>query len=186
LAPAGQTLAPTDVEPESTDAEPEPADIAAEPEPPTALCPEGEVNCGGVCTDPAFDPLNCGGCGVNCGADPCVGGVCTPAQPQVLDCAAQGLTDCGGLCVDTATDPANCGACGVVCGPDSLCEFGVCVAPAPPEAPADVATAPEDEDVAAAAPEGGESTCLDAGSACDPASPGGCCSGVCNEDGTCA
>jgi hypothetical protein len=92
-------------------------------------CLEGSglTFCGEVfgCVDLLTDPANCGACGVSCGADPCVGGVCTPAQPAAVDCAAQGLTDCGGFCVNLTTDPLNCGACGTVCD-TGVCTGGAC------------------------------------------------------------
>jgi hypothetical protein len=61
--------------------------------PPAALAPEqiepeqivtcadqGLTDCAGVCVDTTSDSGHCGGCGIGCGADPCVAGVCTPAQ----------------------------------------------------------------------------------------------------------
>ncbi len=42
-------------------------------------CSGGATDCGGVCTNTAFDPMNCGGCGIVCnepGSECCFGGLC--------------------------------------------------------------------------------------------------------------
>lgn len=110
-----------------------------------------------------------------------------PDQELVTSCP-EGQIDCGGVCSDIAFDEYNCGSCGFVCGSDSICERSVCVQNAPPPA------APEEEVVTESVAEEVieeptleevAPTCVDIGGACDPASPGDCCSGVCNEDGTC-
>jgi hypothetical protein len=186
-----------------TPAQPEVLDCAA----------RGLTDCGGGCVDLAHDTRNCGRCGIGCAAgETCQAGACAAArpappgcaeadvygncvcvsrdqdgrcippdsdpgptanEPALVTCADQGLTDCGGVCIDTATDPANCGGCGVVCSPGILCDVGVCgAAPAPPAAEPVVAEEP--------------AACLAAGGACDPATPGLCCSGVCTGDGACA
>ena len=91
-------------------------------------CPQGQDDCGGVCTDLNTDAANCGLCGVACAAgETCQAGVCV-GQPAAaaLDCAGQGLTDCGGVCTDLNTDPANCGLCGFACAPGDRCEAGFC------------------------------------------------------------
>jgi hypothetical protein len=90
---------------------------------------QGLTNCGGVCTNLAADPYNCGTCGRGCGAgDACVDGAClAPAPSSDQVCAAQGLTNCGGVCTNTLGDSANCGACGNSCPLGGYCQGGVCV-----------------------------------------------------------
>jgi hypothetical protein len=161
---------------------------------PGETCPYGMSRCvstaGSFCAATNDDPNFCGDCYTRCAVgDVCQNADCvTPSTASSNDLAAQpivvaeepaaapeelpafscpeGQVDCGGICVDVSFDPLNCGACGVACGPDVLCDFGVC------------GSAPE--------PEVEATTCLAAGDACDTASPGACCSGVCNEDGACA
>ena len=105
-------------------------------------------------------------------------------EPESPAFACQdGLTDCGGVCADLSYDSANCGSCGFVCGSDSTCDLGTCIAAeAPAEAPPPDEIVSEEEP----APEEAAAACVDAGGACDPASPGACCSGTCNDDGSCA
>jgi hypothetical protein len=84
-------------------------------------CPIGEVNCGGICIDPATSALHCGatdGCGgtfgttgVNCQAmgEVCDGnGGCTPTCPGME-------VNCGGKCIDPGSNMQHCGATGA-CG----------------------------------------------------------------------
>lgn len=75
-----QTLAPTTDEPP---AEPQPDSVAPETVPASSSsCLEGQVDCGGVCTDLSSDPLNCGACGVTCAPDSsCDFGVCSGPAP---------------------------------------------------------------------------------------------------------
>ena len=133
--------------------------------------------CHTKCADTRTDPEHCGGCFHRCTNPPeCINGICAAApasanvatlveeEPPAFTCP-EGQIDCGGVCIDPSFDPFNCGGCGVICGSDVPCEFGVCGA-----APA----------------EGGETVCVATGDACDPASPDACCTGSCNEDGTCA
>ncbi len=76
--------------------------------------------CSGGCLDTLADPLNCGGCGLQCPA----GGVC-----QNGTCACQaGQLLCGEQCVDPTYDPGHCGGCGNECG-RGTCVEGVCQAP---------------------------------------------------------
>jgi hypothetical protein len=79
-------------------------------------------------------------------------------------------------------DPLNCGSCGFVCGSGSTCDFGVCGGDPAPAAAEEPVVAPEEPVVAPEEP----ADCLATGSACDPATPGVCCSGACNGDGACA
>ncbi len=178
-----QTLAAADPPADAAPAEsPDPQTLAPAD---ATTCAPGLVDCSGVCVDVASDPVNCGICGVTCGADPCIGGFCTPPAdvappieeaPLASDCASQGLTDCGGICVDLSFDSLNCGSCGVVCGSGLSCDLGVCggnlAPPPPPETEIDIVE------------EG--SACLPTGEVCDPALPNVCCSGTCSGDGTCA
>ena len=113
----------------------------------TLACGAGLTDCSGTCADLASDPSNCGICGISCGFDSCVGGMCVAADalvpaeapaeipadavleelpPLVADCSAQGLTDCGGVCIDTVADPFNCGGCGLVCAEGQTCNGGAC------------------------------------------------------------
>ncbi len=102
-----------------------------------------------------------------------------PAADAPAPACPNGQVECGGYCADLISDPYNCGNCGTVCGSDSVCASGLC---SPAEAQPDVA----DGGVVEPLPEGVAVACLDAGGSCDPASPGPCCSGVCNDDGACA
>jgi hypothetical protein len=62
--------------------------------------------CNDTCVDPKTDPRNCGGCGVSCGAQLCVNGVCAD------DCGE--LERCGAIC-RLPDDQLNCGGCGKQC-----------------------------------------------------------------------
>jgi hypothetical protein len=59
------------------------------------VCPAGQRACGGTCAEVALDPINCGACGVVCGAgEACQAGACT-------DCASacgDGQTCENGVC----------------------------------------------------------------------------------------
>jgi hypothetical protein len=81
-----QTLAPLD-EPQT---EPEPAGTEPVAEPSSPSCPDGQVDCSGVCTDLSIDPLNCGNCGIACGPGiSCDLGVCDePIAPEDGDLTA--------------------------------------------------------------------------------------------------
>jgi hypothetical protein len=60
-------------------------------------CGAGLANCGGICRDTTTDRLNCGGCGVTCGAGQiCSGSTCTLSCPG-------GTVACGGTCASTTT-----------------------------------------------------------------------------------
>jgi hypothetical protein len=75
------------------------------------------IICDHVCVDPAYDPMNCGGCGVVC-TGVCAGGKCAS------DCGALPL--CAGRCA-SMNDPYNCGGCGTLC--DGPCAQGTCQSP---------------------------------------------------------
>ena len=118
----------------------------------TCICPTGTVDCGGKCTHPDRDPLNCGGCGrpVPDGAHWCVGdaSTCRPgtdpceewdAGPYHVTCTnSASCTDFssdGSHCFEVATsilrrcylkDPST----GV--GPDGRCIGGKCTSLACP------------------------------------------------------
>ena len=81
-------------------------------------CGEGRGCCSGTCVDLQHDPKNCGHCGNDCGANPCLGGVC-------LTTCVGGLTLCNGECVDTLSDPRHCGRCNSSCSP-AVCDGGRC------------------------------------------------------------
>ncbi len=121
-------------------------------------CPDGQKPCGGRCTDPDVDPLNCGGCaGTDAGAgqaclpgEICSGGecsetcapgytTCTPdAGPDggfdasFLDAGEDaGLVYTGPYCANLLRDTNNCGACGEPCPPGQRCDgTGKCAADA--------------------------------------------------------
>lgn len=90
-----------------------------------SVCPEGQIECAGVCLDPTTDPENCGDCGTVC--DPgtaCMGGACfSTCGPDEAYCA--------GNCVDMASDVNNCGDCGFTCEPGELCVDGACALECP-------------------------------------------------------
>lgn len=82
-------------------------------------CPQMAC-CGGVCTDLAFDAVNCGACGLTCPP----GSFCDDGQ--CMSACEPPLVDCNGLCVDVASDPGNCGDCFAVCDAGAVCASGVC------------------------------------------------------------
>ena len=72
-----------------------------------------------MCGGSAFDPNNCGGCGIVCPTgQSCNAGVCGCPARFPNYCA----DDMGGFCTDQNTDNANCGACGNACQPGQLCQ----------------------------------------------------------------
>jgi hypothetical protein len=80
--------------------------------------------------DTQSDPLNCGGCGIQCGPDQ----ECRNEGngPQCIDtCEKSGLTQCQSGCRDLVGDPYNCGACGYSCpnpraNEATSCKKGLC------------------------------------------------------------
>lgn len=94
----------------------------------TSTCGGGLVDCGNTCAELSSDPNNCGGCGISCGPDECIGGQCTTIA--CVDDGASCSVDadcCSDFC---ATD----GACGCIpngdsttfCNLDSDCCSGSC------------------------------------------------------------
>ncbi len=85
-----------------------------------STCPSGSALCGGICTDVAYDPNNCGGCGMVCSVgELCSAGACGTA-------CLGGSVQCNGRCADPENDPANCGTCGHACDAGSICSRGAC------------------------------------------------------------
>jgi hypothetical protein len=96
-----------------------------------APCPLGQIQCAGVCVNPATDPGHCGGCRIRCPAGSCVAGVCGGGPDDCLGV----LIRCNGACINPRINDRNCGACGVVCmGATPDCRMGVCM-PAPNPGP---------------------------------------------------
>ena len=82
----------------------------------------------GYCVDLSSDSLNCGFCGVSCGAQStCDYGACVTRCPDgFADCNANEADRCE---IDTRSDPRNCGGCGIVCDAvaGQACVAGKCV-----------------------------------------------------------
>jgi hypothetical protein len=91
-----------------------------------------------TCDDLVNDPLNCGGCGIQCPAgQTCALGVCSGSTAACgvghtgrfcdLDGGIMTKVCCPGAgCVDVASDPSNCGTCGTTCPADHACQRGSC------------------------------------------------------------
>lgn len=80
-------------------------------------CNGGTVQCGAACTTLAYDPKNCGGCGLACFAGANALGFCVEGK-----CGAQcngGFGDCNANpadgCETALSSVAHCGACGKAC-----------------------------------------------------------------------
>jgi hypothetical protein len=96
-------------------------------------CGAGQICCGGVCVNPAYDARHCGRCNVSCRAvgAGCYLGACCPAERPGAPCHAANCPDgtvaCPSGCVDIGGDPDNCGACGRSCpGGARSCVSGTC------------------------------------------------------------
>jgi len=88
-----------------------------------SVCGLNSQLCSGTCTVVLTDPSNCGGCGIQCGANQvCTGGTC-----QSSGSCPQGLTACQGSCVDLQTSNAHCGSCTHPCPAGQGCAGGNCV-----------------------------------------------------------
>ncbi|MAQ15475.1 MAG: hypothetical protein CMN30_11855 [Sandaracinus sp.] len=96
-------------------------------------CNGDDDDCDGT-TDEDFDlqndPMNCGGCGIQCvfrnGSGTCTGGSCVIASCDAgfEDCDGDGTNGCE---IDTSSNASNCGGCGNVCrNPDRICCTGSC------------------------------------------------------------
>jgi hypothetical protein len=82
-------------------------------------CPAGLEKCDDICTNLAWDPLNCGECGEKCQVLPnasqafCANGGCGyVCNEGFLDCNFQEGDGCE---ANTKTDKLNCGGCGNAC-----------------------------------------------------------------------
>ncbi len=84
-------------------------------------CPSGTELCGTTCVATAFDPNNCGKCGVKC-VD---GEVCAGDKGCTVTCPT-GSTKCDKSCRILDSDPTNCGACGKACATGEACIAGKC------------------------------------------------------------
>jgi hypothetical protein len=79
-----------------------------------------QISCSGTCLDVSADPLNCGDCGMTCGA------TATCGNSQCNACPGAQIA-CSNSCVDAQTDPNNCGMCGKSCGAGGMCSAGTCI-----------------------------------------------------------
>jgi glucosylceramidase len=80
-----------------------------------------QIDCGGLCADPANNALHCGGCNRPCASDQ----ICTNSMCVTGSCPG-GTRLCNGACVDTQADPLNCGNCGAACLVSQSCQGGIC------------------------------------------------------------
>lgn len=100
-------------------------------------CAADRVLCDGVCVDVSTHPEHCGACGVSCGTQACVDGMCVggdaglaedagvDAGPPPVPVCSLGEIECGEECVRPDRDPDHCGGCGISCG-DGFCVAGSC------------------------------------------------------------
>ena len=88
-------------------------------------CPDGQFNCGGVCSNLVDDAENCGNCGNACPRLPDAVTTCVDAE-CFLGCPGQ-------RSVDFENDPQHCGGCATVCptavGGQAWCAGGQCGPP---------------------------------------------------------
>jgi len=103
--------------------------------------------CDDGCQDVANDPMNCGGCGVQCGAgELCIEGRCgcggtvasglgEQACPEPMGavgleanqcCQSDPMDPMSGSCRDVTSDVGNCGVCGRSCGANAVCDDRIC------------------------------------------------------------
>jgi hypothetical protein len=64
-------------------------------------CPIATKCCAGQCVDVKSSPINCGGCGISCGAGTCSNGFCSSCMNLGQQCAGsccQGLVCVGSIC----------------------------------------------------------------------------------------
>jgi len=106
--------------PDGTDTPPDGTDVPDAPDTPDGTgCGEGEIDCTGVCVNPAEDRNNCGNCGIECSdVEECVEGTCR---------CRMGLELCNEECVNLTVDNRHCGACNEPCPADSDCTDGDCI-----------------------------------------------------------
>ncbi|MEM1335091.1 MAG: hypothetical protein AAGG08_16700, partial [Actinomycetota bacterium] len=95
----------------------------------TVTCAPGLTLCESECTDTSSDPMNCGGCGVACGAGQvCRGGSCNTecggATPDFCSVEVEGVVT--ESCVDFDSNPAFCGDCDTACAAGEVCSGGTC------------------------------------------------------------
>jgi hypothetical protein len=109
--------------------------------PPPPVCPAGNNVCTDpmgqkmYCSDPMFDPNNCGGCGKACAMGmSCQMGACTASTatdggvtPTCLAPSKQCFNAMGSFCADVQNDGANCGGCGNQCQAGTFCKMGQCM-----------------------------------------------------------
>ncbi len=95
-------------------------------------CPGSQVNCSGICVDPATNRAHCGasaGCGVSGGTagTSCASGQVCNAGACSVSCPGSQV-NCSGACVNLQTDSLHCGNCTTSCGSGKTCVAGVCSA----------------------------------------------------------
>lgn len=92
-------------------------------------CPQGTLECTGVCAEVLTDADNCGNCGNACARAPGLVTECLAAECYLTCPTLSGQ----GVNVDLQNDPNNCGACNNRCpsidGNPAVCNSGVCEDP---------------------------------------------------------
>lgn len=93
-----------------------------------ATCSADQTECGDVCTNTDFDPMNCGACGKACDGTnalpACADGVCHPiCNDGFGHCDGNPDTGCT---TNLLADDANCGFCGNACDTGQICKQGLC------------------------------------------------------------
>jgi hypothetical protein len=107
------------------------------PMPGTDRCEGSDEDCDGRVDedfDLSSDAMNCGACGVRCGAgQTCCDGTCVDLDTNASHCGTcsrscgAGIACCGGACTNTTNDAMHCGACGRACAAGTACCGGACV-----------------------------------------------------------